>query len=83
MTNDIERRVFEHKKGVNAGFTSRYAVTRLVYYETLNDPESAILREKRLKKWKRLWKIKLIEDENPYWEDLSSDWYSPEDFTET
>jgi putative endonuclease len=69
-TNDIVRRVYEHKSKVVAGFTKRYAVDRLVWFEIYDDPTSAIAREKELKKWRRNWKIRLIEECNPQWIDL-------------
>jgi len=64
------KRVDLHKKELLDGFTKKYNVKRLVYYEVYQDIKDAILREKRLKKWKRKWKIKLIEERNPNWEDL-------------
>jgi putative endonuclease len=70
VRNDIARRGFEHREGVSAGFTKRYSVKLLVYYEAHDDIQSAIEREKRLKKWNRAWKISLIEAANPKWEDL-------------
>jgi putative endonuclease len=70
VTNDLVRRVYEHKIAKVPGFTSRYGVHRLVYFETTDNVESAIKREKRLKKWPRDWKINAIERGNPYWEDL-------------
>jgi putative endonuclease len=70
VTNDIVRRVCEHKSKVVPGFTKRYAVDRLVWYEIYEDPTSAITREKELKKWRREWKIRLIEEQNPQWIDL-------------
>ena len=70
VTNDVARRVFEHREGISAGFTKRYSVKLLVYYEAHDEVESAIEREKRLKKWNRAWKIALIESANPNWEDL-------------
>ncbi len=70
VTNDLLRRVHEHKSGLIGGFTKKYKVHRLVYYEDVNDIYSAIQREKRLKKWKRHWKIELIESMNPDWHDL-------------
>jgi putative endonuclease len=70
VTNNLLRRVQEHKSNLNGGFTSRYHVHMLVYYETTSSILGAIEREKRLKKWKRAWKLKLIEAENPYWKDL-------------
>ncbi|HWV41334.1 GIY-YIG nuclease family protein [Pseudorhodoplanes sp.] len=70
VTNDLVRRVYEHKMDVVPGFTRRYGVHRLVYYEQFSDIENAIRREKRLKKWTREWKIELIERTNPRWIDL-------------
>jgi len=70
VTNDLLRRVYEHKSGLIEGFTQKYKVHRLVYYEHVNDINSAIQREKKLKKWKRNWKIELIESMNPNWHDL-------------
>jgi putative endonuclease len=75
MTNDLQRRVYEHKMGIKKGFTFRYGVNKLVYFEIFNNVDEAILREKRLKKWNRAWKIKLIEEENKPWNDLAKDWY--------
>jgi len=70
VTNNLDRRVSEHKSGLIAGFTKKYNVHRLVYFESSSDINAAITREKQLKKWKRAWKIKLIEDSNPEWKDL-------------
>jgi putative endonuclease len=70
MTRDLVRRVHEHKIKAVPGFTSRYSVDRLVWFETYDDPGAAIAREKMLKKWRRDWKINLIEDLNPGWVDL-------------
>ena len=70
VTNDIVRRVFEHKSKVVPGFTKRYRIDKLVWFEVFDDPTSAITREKELKKWRREWKIKLIEEQNPQWIDL-------------
>jgi len=70
VTNDLVRRVFEHKEKVVRGFTSRYGVDRLVWFEWYDDPTTAIAREKEIKKWRRDWKIVLIEDNNPDWTDL-------------
>ena len=70
VTNDLVRRIHEHKLKFVAGFTRKYDVDRLVYFEQYGDVEAAILREKRLKKWNRAWKIRLIEDLNPNWDDL-------------
>ncbi|HRY62756.1 MAG TPA: GIY-YIG nuclease family protein [Candidatus Paceibacterota bacterium] len=71
VTNNIERRVYEHKRKDFSGFTKKYGVNKLVYYEITDDINFAIKREKQLKKWNRDWKIKLIEDNNPKWEDLA------------
>ncbi len=71
VTNDLKRRVSEHKLGLVEGFTKKYDVKMLVYYEQTSNIEAAIEREKCLKRWKRDWKIKLIESMNPKWEDLS------------
>ncbi len=70
VTNNLVRRVYEHKTGFADGFTKKYSVHRLVYFEQYGDIEAAILREKHLKKWKRAWKIQLIEELNPNWDDL-------------
>ena len=70
VTNNLTRRVYEHKNGIIEGFTKKYRVHKLVYYEHVEDIESAIQREKRLKTWHRDWKIRLIEETNPNWEDL-------------
>ena len=70
VTNDLKRRIHEHKEKINKGFTSKYNVDRLVYYEIFESIGDAIYREKQLKKWKRNWKIQTIEDFNPCWSDL-------------
>ncbi|MCC6793057.1 MAG: GIY-YIG nuclease family protein [Thermomicrobiales bacterium] len=75
MTNNIERRVWEHKQKRLPGFTARYNVTMLVYCEAYAVPLEAIAREKELKGWLRRRKVELIEAENPDWQDLSRDWY--------
>ncbi|EHR05092.1 GIY-YIG nuclease family protein [Bradyrhizobium sp. WSM471] len=69
VTNDLIRRVYEHQIKAVPGFTAKYNITRLVWFETYDDPVSAITREKELKKWKRAWKIQLIEKDNPNWDD--------------
>ena len=74
FTNNIIRRTKEHKDRINKGFTYRYNVDKLVYYDVFGYVKDAILREKRLKKWNRNWKIQLIEENNPNWDDLSLDW---------
>ena len=70
VTNDIVRRVYEHRIKAVPGFTSKYNITRLVWFEIYDDPISAVSREKELKKWKRAWKIQLIEAKNSQWDDL-------------
>ena len=75
VTNDLQRRVYEHKKAKINGFTKKYAVNKLVYFETFQDINEAIKREKNVKKWKREWKIKLIETTNKKWEDLAFNWF--------
>jgi putative endonuclease len=70
VTNDLIRRVAEHRLKVVESFTEKYDVVRLVYFEQFDDAENAINREKRLKKWNRAWKIRLIEENNPNWDDL-------------
>jgi putative endonuclease len=70
VTNDLARRAFEHRENRGGIFTRRYGVHRLVWYEEHGDINEAIAREKHLKRWERAWKIKLIEDINPNWDDL-------------
>ena len=71
VTSDLIARLFQHRTGATKGFTSRYAVYRMVRFEQFADMVSAISREKQLKRWHRSWKINLIESENPDWHDLS------------
>ena len=73
VTSDLAQRVSQHKSGVVEGFTRRYAVHNLVWYEKHASMEEAIHREKYIKKWNRSWKIELIEAVNPQWHDLSAD----------
>ncbi len=75
VTNNIERRVYEHKTKLNDGFTKKYGLDKLIYLEAFFNINDAIKREKNIKKWKRQWKIELIEKENPNWNDLSKGWY--------
>ncbi len=75
VTNKLERRVYEHKNDIVKGFTSKYKVHMLVYFEETNDINDALEYEKRLKKWNRAWKIELIEKDNPDWKDLAKNWY--------
>ena len=70
VTSDLVGRVYQHKQGSIEGFTKRYKVHRLVYYEVHDDVRSAITREKQIKKWRRAWKIRMIEEKNPDWDDL-------------
>ncbi|MFO1473428.1 MAG: GIY-YIG nuclease family protein [Lysobacterales bacterium] len=70
VTSDLIARIWQHREHVVEGFTNRYGVVRLVWYEQHGSMESAILREKQLKKWNREWKIRLIETMNPDWKDL-------------
>ena len=75
FTNNIRRRVHEHKTGQTEGFTNRYNMKTLVYFESFNDPSHGIAREKQIKNWRREKKLRLIEEENPEWRDLSDGWY--------
>lgn len=77
ITNNLENRLFDHKNKTNEGFTSKYNVNRLVYYEEYDSAYEAICREKQLKNWKRQWKINLIESINPFWDDPSDQWRDP------
>ena len=70
ITNDLKKRVFEHKEELIKGFTKKYRIKNLVYYELIENSYSAIQREKNLKNWNRKWKLQLIEKNNPGWEDL-------------
>ena len=70
VTNDLLRRIYEHKQEVVAGFTQKYHIHNLVYYEQYDDIRNAITREKQIKKWNRQWKIDLIEKDNPEWNDF-------------
>ena len=72
ITSDLSRRVFEHKNKKTSGFTAKYSVVHLVYYETFELASDAIRREKQIKNWHRLWKLQLIEKVNPGWKDLFS-----------
>ena len=76
VTSNLIRRINEHKNKLIQGFTNKYNLTKLVYYEETDDVTIAIEREKRMKKWYRKWKIELIEGENPDWDDLAKEWYN-------
>ena len=78
VTNNLERRVWEHKHKLVPGFTSKYNITQLVYVETFNEIREAIAREKQIKGWLRVKKIGLIESVNPKWSDLSEEWHLEE-----
>ena len=70
VTNDLVRRAYEHRTKAVPGFTSKYNIAKLVWFEIHDDPISAITREKEIKKWRRAWKVALIERDNPGWDDL-------------
>ena len=75
VTNDLQRRIYEHKSRLVEGFTKRYYLNYLVYFEETTDVASAIAREKQIKSWRRAKKIDLMESTNPQWKDLSLEWY--------
>jgi len=75
VTNDLERRMSEHKQKLFPGYAGRYNLKRLLYYEATNDIDAAIAREKQIKGWLRAKKVALIESANPEWRDLSADWF--------
>ncbi len=75
VTNDLERRIYEHKTGKNDGFSKRYHLTKLLYFEETGDITVAIAREKKLKKWRRKWKLDLIRKDNEKMLDLAGGWY--------
>ena len=78
MTNDLMKRVYQHKNKLVEGFTKKYNVTRLAYYEETNDVSAAIDREKQIKGWRRSKKTDLIKSINPTWQDLAEDWFDNE-----
>ena len=82
VTSNLNARLWEHKQGALDGFSKRYGCKRLVWYELHADRPSAIRREKNIKRYLRRWKLKLIEDSNPEWRDLSSGWYDDEEHGE-
>ncbi|MFH1171781.1 MAG: GIY-YIG nuclease family protein [bacterium] len=75
VTNNLMRRMFEHKMKLHKGFTERYSVDQLVYFEETSEILEAIRREKQLKRWNRRWKLELVEKYNPNWHDLAKDWF--------
>jgi putative endonuclease len=77
LTSDLERRVYEHKHKLVDGFTKKYNIDMLVYYEETDDVEAALWREKQIKAWRRSKRVALIESMNPQWRDLSEGWFAP------
>ena len=73
VTNDLVRRIYQHREGLMPGFTQRYGLKQLVYFETYDDPYRAIQREKNIKHWSRLWKLELVQNSNPQWRALYND----------
>jgi putative endonuclease len=73
VTSDLIKRTWQHREGFVAGFTKKYGVKQLVWFEAHENIQSAITREKQIKKWNRAWKIKLIQEQNPRWRDLYED----------
>jgi putative endonuclease len=76
VTSDLHARIYQHKNDLYEGFTRKHDVKTLVHFEEFTDPLAAIHREKRMKKWPRVWKINLIRTNNPDWNDLVADWYA-------
>ena len=75
LTNNIKRRIYEHKQHIVPGFTDKYDIDRLLYFETFRSSVSAIGREKQIKAWRREKKVQIIDSKNPEWKDISEDWY--------
>jgi putative endonuclease len=78
ITNNLERRLYEHKQGTADAFSKKYRTHKLVYFEIFSDPENAIAREKQIKRWRRDKKDHLVKLQNPDWFDLSDQWYGPD-----
>lgn len=78
VTNNLERRLYEHRHGIIEGFSKKYRTHKLVYYEVFDDPANAILREKQIKNWRRSKKDYLVTLKNADWKDLSQGWYKPD-----
>ncbi len=78
VTSNLEKRIFEHKNKLSKGFSAKYNLSKLVYFEEFSDIKDAIMREKQLKNWHREWKINLIKSKNPNLDDLSENWQDPE-----
>jgi putative endonuclease len=74
MTSNLERRIYEHKNGLIDGFTKKYSISRLIYFEETSDVQTALAREKQIKKWGRAKKLDLVRSVNPEFEDLSENW---------
>ena len=74
ITGNLERRIYEHKNGLGDGFTKKYNITRLIYFEETGDVQTALAREKEIKKWRRAKKLDLVRTVNPKFEDLSENW---------
>lgn len=74
MTGELPGRIWQHKQKINKGFTEKYNINKLVYYETFDNPSDAIEREKQLKRWSRIKKVTLIKKENPRFDDIAKDW---------
>jgi putative endonuclease len=75
VTNDLRRRVHQHRFGLVAGFTRQYRIWKLVWWEEARDPRAAIVREKQIKRWRRSRRVELIEGTNPGWQELAADWF--------
>jgi putative endonuclease len=82
VTGQLQLRIYQHREGLIEGFTKKYSIKRLVYFEEHSTVWPAIQREKRIKKWPRAWKINLIVAGNPHWADLAADWYPKEMLSE-
>ena len=82
MCSNLNNRILQHKIGYYSSFTKNYKIYDLVWYEETNDVNEALLVEKQIKKWKRAWKIRLIEESNPMWNDLSEKWFTQKDIVE-
>ncbi len=80
VTSNLEKRIYEHKNNIIESFSSKYKIHKLVYYEVFNSIKDAITREKQLKNWHRQWKINLIKESNPDFDDLSKTWFSTENW---
>ena len=75
VTSDLHRRVYEHRNGTGSKYTSKHGIHDLVWFDETNEIESALIKEKQMKNWRRQWKCNLVEQRNYFWEDLARDWY--------